>query len=411
MGDWRQPCSPCLTSHRTSDVPAYTDDGIDLLVDVDPGVRLATVMQLGEQRRADAAAALVERFGRERDFQIREALTWATLRMPDAAMPLVRHALTSRRWLARLQAAHTLSKLALAEDTSRLVPLVDDAVDCVAARAYWAVAQCGDPVAVPALVGQLGRGDAEHRNSLLVAISAFDEVAELLVDALIRGAAPDVRQHAADTLAWLGAPTSSVTEQALVQALDDTVVAVRVAALNALGGLHSRSAQEAIEARTAADGRLGMLARRLTADRTRSADGPDRPQISPTQGQPVGRSWPRPDLSVVTITDSPLGARLHPMLAQQVTVARPTFLRRVDVPAEVLDMVAGIARQRALAVGRSTERADRIAAGHAELYIHEHVFYEQAAVADPGRTIDGLLYGTGIKILDFDAYNSSPPPN
>lgn len=37
-------------------------------------------------------------------------------RIPEASLPLVRQALDSRRWLARLQAMHTISKVGHRED-------------------------------------------------------------------------------------------------------------------------------------------------------------------------------------------------------------------------------------------------------------------------------------------------------
>lgn len=380
----------------------HTDDIVDLLVDAEPAVRLATVMQVGRQRHSDAAAALIERFGRERDFQIREALTWAALRMQEASMPLVREALESPRWLARLQATHTISKLGLPEDTHRLLPVIDDPVDCVAARAYWAATQCGDAAAVPALVGQLGRGTAEHRNSLLMALSSFDGVVAPLVQALASGVTADVRQHAAETLAYLEAPLVGRAEAGLRRALRDDAEGVRLAALNALGQLRTPSARRAIEDEASRGGRRGVLARRLLDRDDWGTPWPSAPrQTVPTSDTGVGRSWPSPDLSLVTINDHPLGERLRPMLAAQVELCRPTWLTRADVPDDVLVDVRGRARRDATAAGRSHQRAARIAAGRVELFIHEHVFHEQVAVADPGRTIDRLLYGTGVRIIDF----------
>ena len=398
-------------SPPTPPLPPPTDDLVDLLVDVDPSVRLSTVMQLGETPRHDAAAAIVERFGRERDFQIREVLTWAALRMQDAAMPLVREALDSPLWLARLQATHTLSKPGLAEDAARLLPVIDDPVDCVAARAYWAAAQCGDPIAVPALVGQLGRGDAEHRNSLLVALNSFEDAVVELVQALVGGAAPRVREQAADILAYLGAPRAGAAEQALRLALDDESEDVRVAALNALGHLATTSARHVIEGQCSRPGRVGTLARRLTADEPGHRWQPTTPpQVTPDGGRRVGRRWPTPDLSLVTVTDSPLAARLRPMLSEQVRVCRPTWLTRAEVPGEVLDDVRQTALGDAIAAGRSAPRAARIAAGRVELFIHERVFHEQVCVVDPGRTIDELLYGTGVRITDFDRAPATRTP-
>jgi HEAT repeat protein len=152
---------------------ASRDVVVDLFGDADRDVRLHAVLEAGWARDEAAAPALVERFGLEREFQIREALTWACLRTRRTSLPLVLDALRSPRWLARLQAVHTVSKLGRFQDGPAVLPLVRDPVDAVSARAYWAAAQTRNPVTVPALVAELARGDSEHRNSLTAALVAF----------------------------------------------------------------------------------------------------------------------------------------------------------------------------------------------------------------------------------------------
>jgi hypothetical protein len=166
---------------------------IDLLGDVDPTVRLRSAMELGTRQAGEAASALVERLGLERDFFVRETLTWAVLRIADDALPYLLPTLSSARWLARMQAVHVLGKMGRQEDADRLAPLVRDGVDAVASRAYWAAGRTHNPSVVPALVGQLSRGDSEHRNSLTVALAGLGEVVvPALVDALRSGPGADV---------------------------------------------------------------------------------------------------------------------------------------------------------------------------------------------------------------------------
>ncbi|MBY5164011.1 HEAT repeat domain-containing protein [Salsipaludibacter albus] len=392
--------------------PSTTDTArlLDLLGDADADVRLQAVLDLGQARHGPAAPALVERFAREWDFQVREALTWATLRMDDTALSMVRTALGDPRWPARLQATHTLSKVGAPKDTVRLLPVVDDPVDCVAARAYWAVAQCGDPVAVPALVDQLARGTSEHRNSLLVALDAFGgEAVPALVTALRHAPAGGARRHAADVLAFMGAPVADPAEPALVAALDDPDEWVRIAALNGLGQLRTTTAWETVESRTGSDGRPGLLARRLVERRP-----PDRvlarhrvrtdPRVDDAVGPPPtadpGR-WPEPDHDLVTHSGGPLADRLGPMLALQVAVARPAYLSRAEVPVAVLGAVHDDAHRAAIDDGRDAVAAGRVAAGAVEQYVHDHVFEEQMSVADPGKLVKDLLRGTEVAILDF----------
>ena len=400
-----------LTTNPSSSVERL----VDLLGDADPDVRLRSALELGEGRHGEAAVALVARFGRERDFAVRETLTWAVLRIPDAALPLVRDALRSSRWLARLQATHTLSKVGPLEDGERLVPLVGDPVDAVAARAYWAVGQCGDPATIPALVAELSRGSSEQRNSLTVALSRFGAVAvPALVGALRHGSTPEVRSHAADTLAYLGSPGADLAEAALGDAVRDGDEAVRIAALNALGQLVSPSVWDLIDRlTTSTDPRLRLLARRLMerrptdralrearrrAHRTEGADdGLDLAAPPP----PAARTWPTPDLSLVSLEGGPAADELAPKLALQVELCRPQYLSRADVPASVLDAVRADALVEARGRGRPDELASRIAAGAVEQFIHEHVLLEQVSVVDPGVLVKDLLFGTEVHVAGF----------
>jgi hypothetical protein len=404
-------------------VPATVQRSIDSLGDADADVRLQAALRLGEGRHEVAAGPLVARFGRERDFQVREVLTWAVLRMPEASLPLVRQALGSSRWLARLQAAHTISKVGHREDGARLLPLVSDPVDAVASRAYWAAAQCGDPVVLPALIGQLSRGSAEHRNTLMVALSWFGvAAAPALIGALRHGATPAVRAQAADTLAYLGSPDAEPAADALVAGVRDADEHVRLAALNALGQLELPAAWDVIDETVRShDARLQLLARRLTERRpsdralrtaaTRADARRDASESNDLPGAPspaVGGPWPAPDLDLVTCEGSPLARQLAPMLALQVEVSRPRYLARGDVPGAVIDEVRAAARQEALDHGRSDDVADRIAAGAVEQHLHDHVFLEQVCVQDPGRTVRDLLFGTEVRITDFVRLDSPP---
>lgn len=261
------------------------DRFIDQLGDADPGVRLQAVLQVGESRSVSAAAVLVDRFGLERDFQIREALTWAALRIEAASLPLVLDALRSPRWLARLQAVHTLSKLGRFEDGPTILPLIADPIDAVAARAYWAAAQTHNPVTIPALVGALSRGDSAHRNSLTVALSTFGHLAVPEIVRSLQHGAPTARAHAADTLGRIGSPDADGAEPALADAVHDADGEVRLAALNALGQLKLPAAWWAIDTATRApESRLRHLAGRLNERR------PPGPQFHPLitcQGGPA----------------------------------------------------------------------------------------------------------------------------
>lgn len=397
---------------------------VDSLGDADADVRLRAALELGEGRHGEAAGPLVARFGRERDFQVREVLTWAVLRMPEASLPLIRQALSSWRWLARLQATHTISKIGQRDDAAGLLPLVSDPIDAVASRAYWAAARCGDPVAIPALIGQLSRGSSEHRNSLMVALRRFGAAAvPALAGAMRCGTTPAVRTHAADTLAYLGSPDAETAVGALVAGVADDDGHVRLAALNALGQLELPEAWDVVEETARSeDARLQLLATRLferrPSDRAfRAASARARArydlagakELSEAPPPVMDGPWPTPDLDLVTCEGGPLAEQLGPVLALQVAVCRPQYLSRGDVPGAVLDEVRAVARHDALRRGRSEDMADRIAAGAVEQYLHEHVFLEQVSVHDPGKIVRDLLFGTGVRITDFVRLGDSTP--
>ena len=273
---------------------------------------------------------------------------------------------------------------------------------------YGAAEQCGHPIVVPALAAQLGRGSAEHRNSLLVALASFGaHGAPALVAALGSSDRTSARHHAADILAYLGSPDADRATNALEGAVSDPDGRVRVAALNALGQLAVPAARRVVETCTrSSDHRLQVLARRLlerppdTTGEGRSAAV--RPYTRDELPEVATQDWPAPDLSLVTCEGGALRERLHPMLARQVEVCRPRYLSRADVPDEVRRDVHDRAAARARTdPQRSDPVVARIAAGAVEQFVHEHVFLEQASVAEPGATIDGLLYGTGVHITDF----------
>jgi elongation factor Ts len=521
---------------------------IDLLGDPEPAVRLRAAAELGRRRAVDAAPALVERLGLERDFFIRETLTWAILRIGDNALPYLHQALWSPRWLARRQAAHVISKRGRQEDGALLLPLIMDEVDAVASRAYAAAGQIHDPSLVPALVGQLSRGDAEHRNALTAALVQFGGAAvPALVEALRSDPRAEARRHAADTLALVGSPDADRAALALAEALGDPDRQVRMAALNAVGQLRSpfatlvvnRAAQSpepalrhlAVRLRgrqtvpaapaepdhpgrgaamtiTTADvkrlrertgagvmrckaaleeaggdhGKAALLLRSATAAARRPDRAPPEGMIAAGPGtlieltcetdfvaksatfralgqQIADLAAARPEadvtglLSVVldggTLADAladlssasgekievgrvarlpgrtdvylhttalglpprigalvafeggPGADEIAHRVALQVTASAPRYLARGDIPDDVLATVRRQAEELARAGGKPAALVPRIVAGRVEHFIHEVALLEQVSIVDPGRTVDDLLYGTGVRITGF----------
>jgi len=78
-------------------------------------------------------------------------------------------------------------------------------------------------------------------------------------------------------------------------------------------------------------------------------------------------------------------------IALQVAAAAPLFIKAEDVPSEVLEHEAQIARSRALDEGKPESVVDRIVAGRLEKYKDEVCLLRQPYIRDENVTIDKLL--------------------
>lgn len=238
----------------------------------DKNVRIRAALDLGTARQHAALPSLIGRLSWEPDFFVRENLTWAVVRMgPDAVPPLL-ELLESPDPQGRLQAVHTLSKIADPASASALSPLLNDPDDEVARKAVFALGQMGNPDALTALLAGVGHPDAERRTTLGNALAQFGSLAvPLLLERLGHPHAP-ARTHAADILGLLGDPAAAPV---LTGVLLNEAEAweVRFAALSALGQLPGEDADRGVAQATHLDDpKLRAVAQRLTADRARPVD-------------------------------------------------------------------------------------------------------------------------------------------
>ncbi len=257
--------------HLISGVPMTTVPNQTRLADLghpDKNICIRAALDLGAARQLDALPELLGRLTCETDFFVRENLTWAVTRMGEAALSELLKLLEHPDAAARLQAVHTLGKIADSRATAALLCAVNDADAEVARKAIFALGQLRSPQALAVLVAGLGQADAERRNTLSTALEGFGMTAVApLVDAL-RGAQAGVRAHAADILGLLGDPEAV---PALAGALKDGDWDVRFAALSALGHLPGAAADAAIErAAQDADAKLRAVASRLQTDRQKA---------------------------------------------------------------------------------------------------------------------------------------------
>ncbi len=171
------------------------------LVHPDSSVRLNAALSAGMSPSPQDLEALIERCREEPDFQVREMLTWALIRLPsDIVLPRVVAELSRNEPQARSQALHTLSKL---RDPSAwpavAARLYDDDPDVMRTAWYAAVAVVPDSERVwlaERLCERLGHGGREIRLSLSRALAGLgeDTIATALASAAKNGG-DAVRQH------------------------------------------------------------------------------------------------------------------------------------------------------------------------------------------------------------------------
>lgn len=81
-------------------------------------------------------------------------------------------------------------------------------------------------------------------------------------------------------------------------------------------------------------------------------------------------------------------------LALQIAASAPRYLKAEDIPAEVLDHEAGIARTRAKEEGKPDAVLEKIVAGRLEKFKDEVVLSRQAYIRDETITVEKLILQT-----------------
>lgn len=78
-------------------------------------------------------------------------------------------------------------------------------------------------------------------------------------------------------------------------------------------------------------------------------------------------------------------------IAMQIAASRPEYIRREDVPAEVVEKEKEILRAQALNEGKPEKIVDKMVEGRLEKFYKEVCLLEQPWIKDPDRTIQQLL--------------------
>ncbi|GGJ76845.1 elongation factor Ts [Pilimelia anulata] len=87
--------------------------------------------------------------------------------------------------------------------------------------------------------------------------------------------------------------------------------------------------------------------------------------------------------------------------AMQIAAMRPRYLRREDVPAEVVESERRIAEQTAREEGKPEAALSKIVEGRTNSFFKDFVLLEQASVADQKKSVKQVLGEAGIEVTAF----------
>jgi elongation factor Ts len=107
-----------------------------------------------------------------------------------------------------------------------------------------------------------------------------------------------------------------------------------------------------------------------------------------------------PTLGVLIQLDQP-NAQIAKDLAQQIAAARPLYIAREDVPADVVEKERRIAEQITREEGKPEQAIAKIVDGRLNAYFKEVVLVEQAFVKEPKTTVKQVLASGGVNVTGF----------
>ncbi|HWH01761.1 MAG TPA: translation elongation factor Ts [Pilimelia sp.] len=88
-------------------------------------------------------------------------------------------------------------------------------------------------------------------------------------------------------------------------------------------------------------------------------------------------------------------------VAMQIAAMRPKYLRRDDVPAEVVETERRIAEQTAREEGKPEAALPKIVEGRVNAFFKDFVLLEQASVADQKKSVRQVVADAGIEVTRF----------
>jgi len=97
-------------------------------------------------------------------------------------------------------------------------------------------------------------------------------------------------------------------------------------------------------------------------------------------------------------------------IALQIAAMRPQYVKREDIPREVIEKEGEIAREAAMAEGKPAHIAEKIAEGKLEKFFKEVCLLEQPYIKDEKKTVEDLIkeyiakIGENIQVRRFCRY-------
>jgi len=85
-------------------------------------------------------------------------------------------------------------------------------------------------------------------------------------------------------------------------------------------------------------------------------------------------------------------------IAMQITASNPFYIKREDIPAEVIEKEKNIYRKQALESGKPEKIVDKIAEGKLEKFYQEVCLIEQSFIKNPDMTVTELLEELIVKM-------------
>lgn len=186
----------------------------DAFSNPDPSARLDAALRAGITPSLRDLDALLSRCAVEPDFQVREMLTWALIRLPaEVVVPRLIGELSRKETQARSQALHTLSKFRDVSAWEAVAARLDDEDQGVVRTAWYAavalVPENQRHWLAERLAAGLGRGERDIQLSLSRALVGLGgDVIEPVLAAAIQRGDQGVRDHAAATQRLLHDPSA-----------------------------------------------------------------------------------------------------------------------------------------------------------------------------------------------------------